>query len=72
VGDVREQEIRLGDHQRTRGLFERATHLALPPKKMKFLFKRYLDYEKEHGDAAGLEHVKQLAREYVEAHLAKA
>lgn len=33
-------------------LFERATHLQLPPKKMKFLFKRYLDYEKKHGDAA--------------------
>ncbi len=33
-------------------LFERATHLQLPPKKMKFLFKRYLDYEKKAGDAA--------------------
>lgn len=33
-------------------LFERATHLQLAPKKMKFLFKRYLDYEKKHGDAA--------------------
>ena len=30
-------------------LFERATHLTLPPKKMKFLFKRYLDYEKRAG-----------------------
>jgi rRNA biogenesis protein RRP5 len=36
---------------------------------MKFLFKRYLDFEKTHGDAAGVEHVKQAAKEYVEANL---
>ena len=66
------QEIRAGDKQRVRNLFERATHMALPPKKMKFLFKRFLDYEKSQGDAAGVEHVKQAAREYVEANLAEA
>lgn len=65
------QEIRLGDQQRTRSLFERATHMSLPPKKMKFLFKRYLDYEKVHGTAAGVDHVKQAAREYVEANLSE-
>ena len=53
-----------------RALFERATHLQLPPKKMKFLFKRYLDYEKAHGTAAGVEHVKKRALEYVEAQAA--
>ena len=52
------------------GLFERATHLALPPKKMKFLFRRYLDYEKAHGDAAGVERVRGAARAYVESNLA--
>ncbi len=51
-------------------LFERATHLQLPPKKMKFLFKRYLEYEKQHGTAAGVEHVKKRALEYVEAQAA--
>lgn len=66
------QEIRLGDQERIRGLFERATHLALPPKKMKFLFRRYLEYEKAHGNAAHVEHVKQAARDYVEANLAEA
>ena len=66
------QEIRGGDQERIRGLFERATHLALPPKKMKFLFRRYLEYEKAHGDAARVEHVKQAARDYVEANLAEA
>lgn len=62
-----DQEIsRGGDLQRVRSLFERATHLALPPKKMKFLFKRYLEFEKRHGDGAGVEHVKQKAMEFVD------
>ncbi|BDA47226.1 probable protein RRP5 homolog [Coccomyxa sp. Obi] len=66
-----DQEIRAGDKQRARSLFERATHLSLPPRKMKFLFKRYLDFEKAHGDAASVEHVIQAAKEYVEASLAE-
>ncbi|PRW55969.1 RNA binding rRNA processing [Chlorella sorokiniana] len=65
-----DQEVAAGDQQRIRALFERATHLELPPKKMKFLFKRYLDYEKKHGDAASVEHVKRRAMEYVEAQAA--
>ena len=48
-------------------LFERATHLQLPPKKMKFLFKRYLEYERRAGIAATVEHVKRRALEYVES-----
>lgn len=50
-----------------RALFERATHLQLPPKKMKFLFKRYLEYEKKEGTAATVEHVKRRAMEFVQA-----
>ena len=46
--------------------------MQLPPKKMKFLFKRFLDFEKSHGDAAGVDHVKQAAREYVESNLTEA
>ncbi len=33
------QEAKLGDAQRTRALFERATSLPLPAKKMHFLFR---------------------------------
>ncbi|URE17983.1 Suppressor of forked protein (Suf) [Musa troglodytarum] len=65
-----DQEIRLGDAEVIRALFERATCLSLPPKKMKFLFKKYLDYEKAHGDEDTIEHVKQKALEYVESSLA--
>ena len=56
---------------RCSALFERATHLSLPPKKMKFLFKRYLEFERgPRGSAAGAEHVKRRAMEYVEAQAA--
>ncbi|KAG2498018.1 hypothetical protein HYH03_004276 [Edaphochlamys debaryana] len=61
-----DQEIKTGEQRRVRALFERATHLPLPPKKMKFLFRRYLEYEKEEGDAAAVEHVKKRAMEFVE------
>ena len=61
-----DQEIGHGDEQRARTLFERATHVVLPPKKMKFLFKRYLDFEKKYGDAKRVEYVKKKAMEYVE------
>ena len=33
---------------------------------MKFFLKRFLDFERRHGDAASAEHVKDLARAYVE------
>uniref|UniRef100_A0A0D9WWN1 Protein RRP5 homolog n=1 Tax=Leersia perrieri TaxID=77586 RepID=A0A0D9WWN1_9ORYZ len=65
-----DQEIRLGDIEVIRALFERVTCLSLPPKKMKFLFKKYLEYEKLQGDEERIEHVKQKALEYVQSSLA--
>lgn len=64
------QEIKLGDKQRVKALFERAVHMELPPKKMKFLFKRYLQYEQQHGDPAAVAHVKKQALEFVQQHVA--
>ncbi|XP_042480100.1 rRNA biogenesis protein RRP5 isoform X1 [Macadamia integrifolia] len=64
-----DQEIRLGDVEFIRALFERATSLSLPPKKMKFLFKKYLEYEKSQGDDERVEYVKKKAMEYVESSL---
>ncbi|XP_047065706.1 rRNA biogenesis protein RRP5 [Lolium rigidum] len=61
-----DQEIRVGDTEIIRALFDRVTCLSLPPKKMKFLFKKYLRYEKSQGDEERIEHVKQKALEYVE------
>ena len=37
-----------------------------PPTHLQFLFKRYLEYEKNHGTPATVEHVKRRAMEYVE------
>ena len=60
-----DQEIKQGDLLRIRALFERATHLDLNAKSMKFLFKRYLDFERSEGDDERIAHVKQRAMEYV-------
>lgn len=50
-----------------RDIFERVIHLSLAPKRMKFFFKRYLDYEKQHGSERDVQAVKAKALEYVEA-----
>lgn len=62
-----DQEVKLGEQQRVRALMERAVHTDQPAKKMKFLFKRYLQYEVEHGDDASVAHVRKLAAEFVES-----
>ncbi len=50
-----------------RGLFERVTHLNLSAVKMKFMFRRYLEFELEHGLPDNVEEVRMKAREFVEA-----
>ena len=39
--------------------------MPLKPKKMKFFFKRYLQFEMDQGDLKKVESVKRLAMEYV-------
>lgn len=46
---------------------ERATSQKLPAKKMKTLFKKYLDFEERFGDENAVEHVKKMASEYVQS-----
>jgi len=53
------------DPRRVRALFARGTALDLPPKKMKFLFRRALEFEKRIGDDAGADKVREAARAYV-------
>nr|GMD46341.1 rRNA biogenesis protein RRP5 isoform X1 [Ipomoea batatas] len=62
-----DQEIRVGDVDVIRALFERAISISIPPKKLKFLFKKYLEYEKSVGDEERIESVKRKAMEYVES-----
>ncbi|KAL4342371.1 hypothetical protein GQ457_08G016920 [Hibiscus cannabinus] len=61
-----DQEIRLGDEDVIRALFERAISLSLPPKKMKFLFTKYRNYEESRGDEERIKSVLQKAIDYVE------
>ncbi|KAJ3090994.1 hypothetical protein HK102_001993 [Quaeritorhiza haematococci] len=62
-----DMEIRNGDLSITRRLFDRAINLKFSSKKMKFFFKKYLDFEKNHGDEAGVERVKKAALDYVQS-----
>jgi rRNA biogenesis protein RRP5 len=50
-----------------RRLFERATNLSVSTKKAKFLFKKYLEYEKANGTAETVQHVMDSALAYVTA-----
>jgi len=54
-----------GDVKAVRRVMERATSLNLSTKKMKFLFTKYLDFEKEHGTEESANSVKEKAREYI-------
>ncbi|XP_060716290.1 protein RRP5 homolog [Tachysurus vachellii] len=55
-----------GSQNDVRALFDRVVHLSVSVKKVKFFFKRYLDYEKIHGTPESVQAVKQKAMEYVE------
>ncbi|KAJ2862756.1 rRNA biogenesis protein rrp5 [Coemansia erecta] len=48
-----------------RSLFERVTSMKFSSKKMKFLFKKWLAFEKAHGSEPTIEHVKDRALEYI-------
>ncbi|GJP36935.1 hypothetical protein CLOM_g21396 [Closterium sp. NIES-68] len=61
-----DQEVRVGDMAAVRRLFERVVSLDLPPKKMKSLLKKYLDFETAHGTQEQVAHVKARAVEYVQ------
>jgi len=61
-----DQEVKAGDQASTRNLFQRAVHLALPPKKMQFFFKRFAAYEAAHGTPESVAAVKKQAMAYIE------
>ncbi|OZJ03378.1 hypothetical protein BZG36_04497, partial [Bifiguratus adelaidae] len=60
-----DMEIKVGDPDLIRRLFARVTTLKLSSKKMKFFFKKWLGYEKEHGAPQHIEEVKRRAMAYV-------
>lgn len=58
-------EVKKGTKASVRNLFERCISMSLKPKKMKFFFKRYLEFEVKEGNQERIEYVKQKANEYV-------
>ncbi|XP_034457166.1 protein RRP5 homolog isoform X2 [Hippoglossus hippoglossus] len=59
--------IKHGSQKEVRVLFDRVIHLSVSVKKIKFFFKRYLEYEKKHGTPQSIQAVKEKAMEFVEA-----
>ncbi|CAF0850832.1 unnamed protein product [Brachionus calyciflorus] len=49
-----------------RQIFNRIVQLGLTVKRMKFIFKKYLDFEKQYGSEDQVEQVKEMADKYVE------
>jgi rRNA biogenesis protein RRP5 len=63
-------EIKYGcDQKYIRNLLTKATNLNLKTKNMKFLFKRYLEYEMEYGNNRSVEHVKKKATNFVDQNI---
>jgi rRNA biogenesis protein RRP5 len=60
-----DMEMRTELREKIRNLFDRAVSLNLSSKKMKFFFKRYLNFEKQYGTPETVESVKQKAQDYV-------
>lgn len=63
--------VKVGDVENARKTFKKATSLNLNLMKTNSLFKRWLDFEKERGDASLCEAVKWCAVQYVQQHIAK-
>ncbi|XP_030586460.1 protein RRP5 homolog isoform X2 [Archocentrus centrarchus] len=59
--------VKHGSQKEIRALFDRVIHLSVSVKKIKFFFKRYLEYEKKHGTPQSIQAVKEKAIEFVEA-----
>ena len=60
-------ELARGDIENLRNIFERATDLKLSSKKMRFMLKRFLAFEQEHGTPSTIQHVKQKTLRYIES-----
>ncbi|CAD5119944.1 DgyrCDS8525 [Dimorphilus gyrociliatus] len=58
--------IKAGLLEEARKKFQSATTLKFQPKKMKFLFKKYIEFEEKHGSEKTVQSVKKQALKFVE------
>lgn len=61
-----DQLVKTGDNEAARALYRRISTLGLQAKRMKFLFKKWLDFEAVHGCSEGEAEVKQMALKYLQ------
>uniref|UniRef100_A0A8C7HZJ7 Protein RRP5 homolog n=1 Tax=Oncorhynchus kisutch TaxID=8019 RepID=A0A8C7HZJ7_ONCKI len=59
--------VKHGSQKEVRAVFDRVIHLSVAVKRIKFFFKRYLEYEKKSGTPESIQAVKDKALEYVES-----
>jgi len=57
--------VKAGNLDATRNLLERAISSKLPVRKMKVLFKKYLEFAEQHGNEEEVEAVKAKAHQFV-------
>ncbi|XP_052228949.1 protein RRP5 homolog isoform X2 [Dreissena polymorpha] len=57
---------KLGQYEDARSLYKRAVGQPMAVRKMKFFYKKYLQFEEKHGTESHVNDVKQRALEYVE------
>ena len=62
-----DQEAKHGNSEQVRRLFARVTGGKIKPRKAKYFFKKWLEYEERIGDPTHISKVKVLASEYVRA-----
>lgn len=62
-----DMEIITGDVEKTRRLFERVASMKFSSKKMKFLFKKWIQFEKANGTEDDVQRVKEKTLAYVES-----
>ena len=58
--------VKVEDVEAARSVLERCIGLGLAPKKMKFFFKKFLEFEEKHGDDQSVNAVRKKALQYVE------
>lgn len=56
------------DKEKVRALFVRMTKESMRPRRARFVFKRWMKFEEDAGNAKGVKKVQSLAQEYVESH----
>ena len=66
AGDAKTEAV-----EKVRALFERTASQKMKKRRAQYVFKRWLEFEEAEGDEKTAERVKALAKDYVEAQMAK-